>query len=109
MTDERRKAERFPMKLPIRFGAGSGTTRDISGVGVYFETDYPFEAGQEIDFALVVPDSANVRCRGTIVRVDPLREHFGVATTIDTYTLDDTTRAIGGKAHIIIEELRKRN
>src|ERR1700682_4516847 len=82
VTDERRKAERFPMKVPIRFGAGSGTTRDISGVGVYFETDYPFEAGGEIDFALVVPDSVNVRCRGTIVRVDPLREHFGVAATL---------------------------
>jgi hypothetical protein len=96
------------MKLPIRFGSGSGTTRDISGVGVYFETDYPFETGGEIDFALVVPDSVNVRCRGTIVRVDPLREHFGVAATIDAYTLDDTVRPAGGKPHIIIEELRKR-
>ena len=59
------------MKLPIQFGSGKGTTRDISGVGVYFETDYPFEAGSEINFSLLVPEGATVRCRGTIVRIDP--------------------------------------
>jgi hypothetical protein len=106
--DERRKAQRFPMKLPIQFGGGKGTTRDISGVGVYFETDYPFDAGSEIDFVLLVPDAINVRCRGTIVRIDPQREHFGIAATIDSYTLDTSQQASGTRPHIIIEELRKR-
>jgi hypothetical protein len=104
---ERRKAERFPMRVQLSFGGGSGTTRDISGAGVYFETDYVFEAGNEIEFSLVVPDELNISCRGTIIRVDPMREHLGIAATIDSFFVigdepSDTTRA-----HIIIEQLRK--
>src|SRR5437870_3080395 len=90
---ERRKAERFPMRVPLTFGGGGGTTRDISGVGVYFETDYPFEVGSEIEFALVVPDSMTVNCRGTIIRVDPIREHFGIAATIDNYAMAGDERS----------------
>jgi hypothetical protein len=105
--DERRKAERFPMRVPISFGTGSGTTRDISGTGVYFETDYPFEIGSEIDFSLVVPDSMTVNCRGTIIRVDPMREHFGIAASIDNYSIAGEEKSTASRPHIIIDHLRK--
>lgn len=105
---ERRRAERFPMRMPVSFDGGSGTMRDFSGMGVYFETDYPFEIGSEITFTLIDPEAVNVHCSGRIVRVDPMREHFGVAATIDSYAVDrDVHSDAGRRPHIIIEQLRK--
>ncbi len=107
MSDDRRRAERFPMRVPVSFGGGNGTTHDVSGRGVLFETDYPFEVGSEIDFTLVVPDTTNVLCHGTIVRMTQIREHFGVAVQVDSYKLTDDQPVIGVRPHMIIEEFRK--
>jgi len=105
---DRRRAERLAITLPIDFMNGRGITRDVSGLGIYFSTDKPFEVDSEIEFRLSVPDAVNVRCTGRIVRVTPERDGFGVAVTIDDYVLDaEPDAATTRRPHIVIEELRK--
>jgi hypothetical protein len=104
---DRRRAPRLAIALPIDFGTGRGLTRDVSGLGIYFTTDIPFEVDSDIDFHLAIPDAVNVRCNGRIVRVDPQRDGFGVAVAIDDYVLDESDATATTRPHIVIEELRK--
>jgi hypothetical protein len=106
MGSERRRAERFDIGLRIEFDSGSGLTRDVSGLGVFFRTDVAFSAGDEISFVMVVPDAVNVKCRGKIVRVDQKDGMYGVAATIDSYSLAGETSG-ESTAHLVINELRK--
>ena len=39
MGSERRRADRYPLGVRVEFSGGSGLTRDVSGLGVFFETD----------------------------------------------------------------------
>lgn len=104
---DRRRAERLPITLPIEIGNGRGLTHDVSGLGVYFTTDLPFEVDSELEFRLRIPDAVAVKCRGRVVRVVPERDNFGVAVTIDDYSVDDEPSGPSRRAHIIIDELRK--
>lgn len=104
--DERRRAERFPLTIPIELKDGKGVTRDVSGLGVYFSADFPFEVNQEIDFLLRVPDAVRVRCWGRIVRVDPEDGRYGVAVTIDDFAIDESEVEIS-EPHLVVQELRK--
>lgn len=108
--DERRRAERLPVTIGIQLKNGTGITRDVSGLGVYFTAAFPFERNEEIDFLLVIPEAVNVRCRGRVVRVDYDREsmQYGVAVTIDDYDVaDEDQERPTSEPHIVLEELRK--
>lgn len=107
--EERRRAERLPITIPIELKGGTGITRDVSGLGVYFTTSFPFEKDQQIDFLLRVPGSINVRCEGRVVRADFDREAmtYGVAVTIDDYDVADEDQADTHEAQLVLEELRK--
>jgi hypothetical protein len=107
MGIERRRAERHSIGLKIEFDTGSGLSRDVSGLGVYFQTDVRFVEGDEIAFLMVIPDAVNVKCRGHVVRVDEKNGQYGVATTIDSYTLAEPSHEEAAQtAHLIISELR---
>lgn len=106
-ADERRKATRHPIGVRIEFDSGSGLSRDVSGLGVYFHTTSPLSVGDELDFLMVIPDAVNVRCQGRVVRVEGTEGPFGIAATIDNYALADGDGAGKGHfAHLIIRELR---
>lgn len=107
--DERRRAERLPVRIPIELRGGTGITRDLSGLGVYFTAAFPFEAGEQIEFVLRVPDSINVRCRGRVVRSDFDREgmSYGVAVTIDDFAAAEGEPGDSAEAEIVLRELRK--
>jgi len=107
MTDDRRRAERFPLTLPIELGHTRSETHDFSGLGVFFSSDEPFEIDAEIDFLLRVPNAVNVRCKGHVVRVNNMGGRFGIAATIEEYTLDESPAGNHGGAHIVIQELRR--
>jgi hypothetical protein len=109
VSEERRRAERFPIVVPIELKNGEGVTRDVSGMGVYFTASFPFERGEEIDFILRVPDSVAVRCRGRVVRVDYDREamRYGVAVTIDDFDVDDADQNEDAQPNIVVRELRR--
>ena len=95
---ERREARRFTMTLPVRIlprTDGSAEfrtqTRDVSYRGLYFLADSPLDVGSEIEFIITLPEQVtqsgdvNIRCRGSIVRVETTGERRGVAAKIERY------------------------
>jgi hypothetical protein len=105
--DDRRKAERFPITLPIELGHTRSVTTDFSGLGVFFSSDDPFEVDNELDFLLRVPGAVNVRCKGRVVRVNNMGGRYGVAATIEEFTLDESPGGNRNDAHIVIQQLRR--
>lgn len=104
-TDERRRSQRFPLKLPLnlKWHEEGGekleetTVRDISSSGVYFYLPQPLKSGGKIEFYVQLQGesfSASgvcLHCLGTILRVDPdtsddeNQPKVGVAVKIDRY------------------------
>lgn len=95
---DRREARRFSMTLPMRIlprepsGSESrANTRDISYRGLYFLANGRYKAGGEIEFIITLPQEitktgdVNIRCRGSVVRVDEAAEGQGIAARIDRY------------------------
>ena len=99
---EKRRAKRFPMRLPVALKVeqhkGSRQeveTRDVSSSGVYFEFESPLEVGASLEFLLTLPEPitkgspVRIRCIGKVVRVDKspvgASGHMGVAATIERY------------------------
>lgn len=108
--DDRRRAERFPITVPIELKNGTGVTRDVSGLGVCFDAAFPFESGEEIDFLLRIPDAIHIRCRGRVVRSVYDRESmkYGVGVTIDDFDVDDADQSEEtSEPHLVLRELRK--
>ena len=90
--DERRKLERFALRLPgslqsmaLNQDGLSGeefgvVTRDISSNGAFFTTDIPLELGTKVGIELMLelenPDAemrkrAKINVHGTVLRIDP--------------------------------------
>ena len=96
---DRREARRFTMNLPLsilpweRKGEELPVNmRDVSYRGLYFFAGEDFEAGREIAFVITLPkdvlksNDVKVRCRGTVVRVDPGENgKSGIAARIERY------------------------
>src|SRR5262245_43133655 len=90
---DRRRAPRFRVALPIELTDGTAVTRDLSACGVFFVTSRAFVPGEDIQFALVLEHvdpgrSVRLRCRGRVVRVEPYGTGMGVAVAISAYRLD---------------------
>jgi len=82
MTIEKRAEAREPVKLPISLADGStGTTRDFSASGLFFECYSELGLGSEISFTLEL-DGMNrplqLVAQGRIVRVEQKSERTGV-------------------------------
>lgn len=108
MTSERRKADRYPLGVKVEFDGGTGLTRDVSGLGVFFVTDVRFGIGDDVAFLLVIPEAVNVQCSGTVARV--LEEEdgrWGIGVAIDTYEIAPDQTEPEGPAHLILQELRR--
>jgi hypothetical protein len=91
---ELREAPRFPGSLPVLTENSKGITRDLSHSGIFFETDGSFSPGQSIEFSFVLehlyPDRpVCLKCKGSIVRVEKKGQRTGIATTIDSYSIED--------------------
>jgi hypothetical protein len=108
-VDERRRAERHLITIPISLAQGSGITRDVSGLGVYFTSPYPFDAGEKLDFVLQIPGSIHVRCIGHVVRAHFDRENmsYGVAVTIEDYDVVGDAANDAREAQIVLRELQE--
>ena len=88
-TRAKRESERYRLALDVRTDRGAGVTRDMSASGVYFVTDQPFAPGTSIGFTITFehadPEQAlQMRCSGTIVRVEEEGGRVGVAARIDS-------------------------
>lgn len=92
-NSEKRRELRRKGKFPIVLENGKGTTRDFSSSGIFFETDKSFTPGQTIDFTIVLeyvdPDRpVNLKCHGSILRVEDKGNKLGIAATINCYAFD---------------------
>ena len=84
---ERRRTPRYSEKLPVEFGAGSGTTLDVSEAGVRFESLHRFAKGDSITLQLMFRhlggDYTEIIVAGEVVRVEEYGETFLVAVHVD--------------------------
>lgn len=97
-----RQAERFPIRVPIRFRQfgdsdwRTGITENISGAGVVFRCNQFAELHQRLEFNFVLRSRHNatlgtrVTCLGEIIRKEPQSETKGlytIAATIEGFRL----------------------
>jgi hypothetical protein len=85
--NERRLEPRFRVGLQVELNGAMGTTRDIGGSGVYFESSRGLRRGVRIRFSLVFAHEGTrgplrVQCGGRVVRVEQLAERVGIAARI---------------------------
>ena len=90
MTD-RRRDERVPATVPVRFnGAIVGSTRDVSPSGVYMVVDRKVALGESIQFALEMDSFREPQCfccEGVVVRVEGAHRGHGVAVSLQSSRL----------------------
>ena len=92
---EQRKARRFDLRLPfelVRGGARqlshSGETRNLSSVGVLFQSEAHLRIGEPVEYVITLPSSPNpgvsvrIHCLGKVVRMADRTE---VAATLERY------------------------
>lgn len=98
---ELRATRRFNLRLPVevRYSADNlrnvrAHTRDVSSRGICFYFDTEIQTGSDIEFTLTLPpeitltEAIRVRCKGTVVRVEPSPVgggKVGIAATIQHY------------------------
>jgi PilZ domain len=90
---DRRRAQRFQVALPVELADGTAVTRDVSACGVFFEASWAFVPGECIQFTLVLEhidpgQPVRLHCRGRVVRIEPCSTGVGVAVAISAYRLD---------------------
>jgi PilZ domain len=86
VKQERRVMPRYRIDAEIQIDDGTGSTINLSGNGVFFETARHFAPGQQV--ALVFPFDRNgagavVTCDAQVVRIEPRGGYFGVAATYE--------------------------
>jgi hypothetical protein len=100
-ASERRAIRRFNLQLPVIVNVltESGDvvqtvaeTRDVSSHGICFYSGVAMELRTPIEFAVTLPvevtmtEPINVRCRGTVVRVETIGDgKFAIAAAIENY------------------------
>jgi hypothetical protein len=86
-----RRWKRHRVAVPVGFENGTGTSCDISGTGICFETDQSFTPGAPIEFTMTFTHAfpegpTQMCCHGTVVRVEQRRRKSRVAVAI-TYLM----------------------
>ena len=93
---EQRKARRFDLRLPfelVRSGSRTiserGETRNMSSVGVLFESHANLKVGEALEYLITLPapsgtnnHSVRIHCLGKVVRLPKPTE---VAATLERY------------------------
>jgi hypothetical protein len=82
--EERRRAQRFKLALPVQLNDGIGTTCDISTSGIFFETKSPYSIGETIRLSLNFAHET-LQCEARVVRMEPGNGQFGVAVELTSY------------------------
>jgi hypothetical protein len=87
--DERRRSPRFRAQWPVELGVANGLTENLSLTGVFFQTNAPISAGDDLSFVVVVAEEGQLpvrlHCTGRVVRAEQRGSLAGVAATIDTF------------------------
>jgi len=84
--EERRRAVRYAMAVPIDVDGETCTTCNVSTTAVSFHARRGFDVGRILDFTIHVPDrESNFRmeCQGQVVRCEADGDRFLTSATID--------------------------
>jgi hypothetical protein len=87
----RRQHERVPVEMPVSLAEGTGTTRDVSASGVYFEFDGSMAVGSDISFEIEMTTPQGpmkLKCRGQVVRTEQNGSRMGVAVKMNDSRLE---------------------
>ena len=82
--EERRRGERYKLALRVQLKNGTGTTRDISTSGIFFETESAYSIGDTIRLLLNF-EAETLQCEARVVRVEPRNGQLGVAVELKSY------------------------
>lgn len=98
MLDEKRRARRFDLALPVTLVSvgekdtgQTVRTKDISSSGIFLELDEKVQSGTKVEMVVCLPEeitqagAVRLKCIGRIVRVDRADQRMGVAITIERY------------------------
>jgi hypothetical protein len=90
---ELRRDQRYHTALPVFLENAIGATRDMSTSGVYFWKDGMCLCmpGEPISFAIELKTAKGRmmwKCKGAVVRTEPLGDMFGVAARITESTME---------------------
>jgi hypothetical protein len=86
------------MAAPVLFPGGSGVTRDVSSLGLFFLTAGPFDVGQPVELSITLSHAApghpaELTCRGKVCRVEQQEPErgggivLGVAVAANSFML----------------------
>ena len=79
---EKRHMPRYAVRLHVEIENEEGTSRNISGSGLLFETQRQFLVGTFVQLFLKLSDSADgIKCQGEIVRVINEANNYLVAVS----------------------------
>jgi len=90
---EMRRDRRYRAALPVFVGTDMGATRDMSTSGVYFwqQGMCLSSPGDSISFAVeldTVSGRTLWKCKGEVVRTEPVGSMFGVAVSLTESTME---------------------
>lgn len=92
---ERRRADRYPVVVPVRAGNIRAETRDVSTTGFYFQCTDPLEVGAHFDGEIELPalfplEAGRLRFHATIVRVDRQEDgQLGIGASCQGWFISD--------------------
>jgi PilZ domain len=92
---DRRCALRYHIASSISVEDSPAVTENVSSMGVYFVTDRPLTADQEVLLVFAFDHAApetRVTCNGRIVRVERRPGGFGVAATYEAIGFEIGTK-----------------
>jgi PilZ domain len=92
---ERRRSPRYPASLVVEMEDGKGVTRNVSALGVYLETRERPTMEAPIPFTLILehakPTPIRLACVGSVVRVEPHGDGFGIALAITSHGIESSS------------------
>lgn len=101
---DKRRERRLGAAMRVRLGQKTGTTRDLSASGVFFETEAAYHKGSRIHFEINLDTpwgKAICDCEGKIVRVERRDGAVGIAVQFSAERSDASgrRRASGSRRH----------
>ena len=86
---ERRRHERYAVRVPIATDRGKGFTCEMSVVGLSFNIDYKHVPGELIAMTITFRGSRGMpleaHCAGRVLRAEATENGWHVAATIDRF------------------------
>jgi hypothetical protein len=83
--DDRRRAERFGVEMPVTIDGRIGTTQDLSSSGLSFLSDQPYALGTRIDVVieyLLDGHQYPLRCEAEVVRIELVEGQYRVGARL---------------------------